>query len=171
MRTFALGFLIVCALAASGTLIADQLTHHVLWGASRAWIAFILMLWPTLGAFLAASLIEWHRPRRLFQPLRGRWMPRLARGLLAGILAVLIYTAAIPFADAHIRAEIILAAAGFLAAAPALLTSPRAKPGACIRCGYDLRESMAQDRCPECGEGIHASLSPPRERVPSPRGG
>ena len=155
MRVFLLGFLGVVLAASETTLVLGLRGSRAgLSDARGLWVFLALILWPTLGAFLSASAIEWRRPRRLFQPLTGRWKSQLIRGIGAGFLTVILYPAAIPFADAYIRAEIILAAAGILGAAAALLTSARANPGTCRRCGYDLTESLSHDRCPECGETI-----------------
>jgi len=156
MPLFLCAFLVVSALGSAAVIVTDQLGNHWLWGASRVWVVFILTLWPTLGAFVAAALLEWWRPRRLFVPAPGRWKARIALGIFAAVLSLAISTPGIALGDVHLSAEVILCLSGLLGSAGVLLFFTRRYiKGTCRVCAYDLRESMGQDRCPECGEGIH----------------
>src|SRR5438045_2825819 len=76
---------------------------------------------PCLGAFVAAELLEWFRPRRIFDPRVHRsWTPVFA-GLGAGLLSVLFATPMIVWLDDKAPDGVLLAGAAAIGAAFVLL--------------------------------------------------
>jgi 4-hydroxybenzoate polyprenyltransferase len=109
---------------------------------------------PTVSAWAMASLFLSISPRRAFDRRMGCSRTPVMLGMTAALLGI-VMTAGLVIALDRARADLaILAASSALSAFVLLCLCRKLKPGACVRCGYDVRASLNYGRCPECGTSI-----------------
>ena len=110
-------------------------------------------------------------PRRLFARRRRTRAKRFILGLAVGLFSAASATVALPWADRILPDALVFGLSAALWMAALLACCPRIRPGHCIHCGYDLRQSPAPGqpgagRCPECGTAI-SPLSTGNIPIPS----
>lgn len=165
MVAFLASFFAVSLASAGAVILANDLDAPWRSSGTRAWYWFAIGVWPAIGAFLSAAFIDWWRPRRLFASRAGLWKHGLLRGAFAGMVAMTIGAFAVGIEQHTVRDEYIMAASGLLGAAIVVLAGRRHRPSRCWTCDYDLTASMAQPRCPECGESIHTPIPDKRRHT------
>lgn len=149
MTRYLLGF----SLALLGLFVCcvtDQwafMTHEAQnWGIFAAKIAGV----PIGAAWIIAELVEWIRPRKMFDRRSERPWRLLGTGFVAGLLsiggALLIYATigwrwndAVVFGSSSACVSVVL-----------LLPRRIVRAGRCVSCGYELK-GLVEPRCPECG--------------------
>ncbi len=134
-------------------------------GVPQLLVAMVVV--PVLAAWAAAELVNLASPRRVFDPRRGIRVSRLLLGVVAGGLSAVAGAALLPLADRFVPDALVFGGASALMAGAIVLTCPRTRPGHCIHCGYDLRQSPSPGqpgagRCAECGADIVAPPGPSR---------
>ena len=118
-----------------------------------------LLLAPTLAAWIAAEVVHLVSPRRAFDPRRSTRALRLALGFAAGLCSAAAAAAVLPWADRALPDPATFGLVSMLVMGGAVCLTSRCRPGHCVHCCYDLRQSPAPGRpgagrCPECGAGI-----------------
>jgi hypothetical protein len=115
--------------------------------------------------YAAARLTLLIRPRKLFDArVRSCWLRRCALGLGAGVFAVIATGGSLLLLDRWLPDLALVAGAGGAAGMLAMLPLSRVRPGACLRCGYDLTSPPAPGQpgfgvCPECGADCIATAA------------
>ncbi len=117
---------------------------------TRVLTAVVLVLFPSLALWCAASAVHWWSPRAALRPHAGVTAP-LAAGVCAGLVGTAILVAEIyAFFQSSVSDAGMTTGASIAAGLLTALCMRRAAASACEQCGYELT-GIAAHRCPECG--------------------
>lgn len=119
-------------------------------------LAATLCFLPLACACLPAVLVDYWRPRAMFDPHVKPLLAPLAAGLGSGCLAVALTSAAFVVfrSEAGDDAVFMAGSAAISSTCVVLLFSRTRQPGRCARCNYDISHSLDFGRCPECGTAL-----------------
>lgn len=122
---------------------------------------FRLILWfcvvPFLSTWFTAVLVNHFSPRKLFLPGKHGVMLPIFRGSATGLLCMLLAIPAVVYLLPQVRwmkEIVVMTTCSTISTLIVILLSPKSRPGVCRRCDYDIRASLSQGRCPECGSTI-----------------
>lgn len=158
MIRFLLGFLFI-QLGVFGVMVGANIYEHQIGLSSMTWrdlapMVLTLILLPIAAAWLAISVLELIRPRRIFDRRVRRPIARLLLGAAAALVATLLTTIAVATLPSSISDSVITSSAAFLGACGVTLFSSRHRKGTCIHCAYDLSATPPTQPCPECGAAL-----------------
>jgi len=115
--------------------------------------AMFLLVLPVLAAVIGAMTLHVVEPRRHLNRAAGARLVPLAAGAAGAALSIAASLLILAFLSGPVTERVIVALCAFFAARFTVRVLPRAIPGQCGRCGYDLSGATVRSngRCPECG--------------------
>lgn len=163
MKLFLLGFSLIYLIATIACLATDPAVRiNNPWVLSFALSVFVV---PVACAWACVELVRLLRRPRILEPVASSRIARFFRGLLAGLLGLILLTGLLLYGEANYRMRWDNYYLTVITAAPAALIgtllSRRVRSGTCPQCRYDLSgiTIASQGKCPECGNMLQHTLT------------
>src|SRR5512140_711481 len=109
--------------------------------ASIPYLLAAIVIAPSLAAWITAETLPLASPRRVFDRRRRTHLARFTLGFATGLGSALVAAAALPWADRVLPDSAVFGLSSVLVVGIALSLCSWVRPGHCIHCGYDLRNS------------------------------
>lgn len=119
---------------------------------SYAAIVLVLVMLPSVMAWLTMDVLHRFRPRRWFVHGVHRRAKLVVLGFASGGVGAAGIATEFMLLDSLTPGALLTGGTTVLVCAAVFALIPAVRPGHCVECGYDLRSSVIHGRCPECGE-------------------
>ena len=149
MHKFLFGYLLTC-LSIFAWNYPSHFPGSLSWG-RLANLFVLIVLAPSCVTALALILKNYRHPRQLLMPGRRGWFSTMLFASVTAIIGLSLSAVVATLTERYVSEFVMIPACCLLTSALALSILPRVRPGLCRQCDYDLRESLAFGRCPECG--------------------